>query len=103
MKEVLATHSKIFPTRHEVFRQWVHSFLRATFCTLRGAFAHLRTTPSRFRACDVAVATSEMSAPNFFVISEANYVTRQSKLELVKVCILLSGPIQVNYTFHILK
>ena len=53
MKKVLATDSKIFPTRHEVFRQWVHSFLRAAFCTLRGAFAHLRTTPSRSRARDV--------------------------------------------------
>ena len=36
----------------------------AAFCTSQGAFAHLWTTPLCWRAHDVAIAMSEMSAPN---------------------------------------
>ena len=37
---------------------------RAAFCTLRGPFTHLWTTPLPWRARDVAIATSEMSVTN---------------------------------------
>ena len=38
----------------------------AASCTFRGAFAHLWTTPLHWRARDIAVMMSEMSASNVF-------------------------------------